>query len=318
VRAAEFLDAPTIFRPATIVGDSRSGFANTFHGFYAPIQIGKTLIDRFQPPRIDDDIAHMMQMALGMAGNEYKNFVPVDWVASVINYIIANPEHHGKTYHLTLAKPVRMDVGSSAMRMALDEYAVSKASSGLRPFQVDQLQAVFRDQMDVYRSHWRNDPQFDSTNTVRAAPHLPSPVVTLDMLLRTARYALKTNFGWPRPQPIKPEFDVEAHLQGVASQAKTTFTGSATPIGLQVNGPGGGQWTLAAEGQGISFEPGLPEEWGATLYLNSKTYHECVLRQLTAEKAARSGRLNMDTGTLSEQQLLATLDSVTAGVTATS
>ncbi len=319
VRAAEFLDRPTIFRPATIVGDSRTGFANTFHGFYAPIQIGQALIDRFKPPRIDDDIAHTMQMALGLAGNEHKNFVPVDWVASVINFVIAHPEHHGRTYHLSLTQPVRVDVASKAMRLALDEYAQAKAGDGARPLELGQLQSVFRDQMDVYRSHWRNDPQFDSTNTIQAAPHLPAPEVTQEMLLRTAKYALKTNFGWPRPQPIRPEFDVEAHLQGLAPLGPLPGGESTILVGLQVNGPGGGEWTIAMDnGRLLAAEPGLVEGGQATLYLNSQTFQQCVLGQLSAAQAAQSGRLNMDSSRLSGEQLAAALATVTAGVSTTS
>ena len=40
VRQAKYLDRPTIFRPAIIVGDSQSGYTSTFHGFYAPAEAG--------------------------------------------------------------------------------------------------------------------------------------------------------------------------------------------------------------------------------------------------------------------------------------
>ena len=33
VRAADWLDPPTIYRPSIIVGDSRTGYTATFHGF---------------------------------------------------------------------------------------------------------------------------------------------------------------------------------------------------------------------------------------------------------------------------------------------
>ena len=43
VRQAAYLDRPTIFRPAIIVGDSESGYTSTFHGFYALLKLAHTL-----------------------------------------------------------------------------------------------------------------------------------------------------------------------------------------------------------------------------------------------------------------------------------
>jgi thioester reductase-like protein len=35
VRSADFLDDVTVYRPAIITGDSRSGFTSTYHGLYS-------------------------------------------------------------------------------------------------------------------------------------------------------------------------------------------------------------------------------------------------------------------------------------------
>ena len=37
--------------------------------------------------------------------------------------------------------------------------------------------------MNTYDSHWRDDPYFDCTNTLRAAPHLLCPVADRETLL---------------------------------------------------------------------------------------------------------------------------------------
>jgi len=94
VRAAEFLDPPTIYRPATIVGDSRTGYTTTYHGFYAPLKLVHAVADR-----VDLSVAWgqpLMQL-LGLSGTERKNFVPVDWVAAVIAHIQSHPQLHGQT-----------------------------------------------------------------------------------------------------------------------------------------------------------------------------------------------------------------------------
>ena len=51
VRSAEHIDNLTVHRPAIIIGDSKTGFTNTFHGFYAALQLGYTLV---QMQELDD------------------------------------------------------------------------------------------------------------------------------------------------------------------------------------------------------------------------------------------------------------------------
>ena len=46
VRAADFLDPPTIYRPAIIVGDSQTGYTTTYHGFYAPLKLAHTMASK--------------------------------------------------------------------------------------------------------------------------------------------------------------------------------------------------------------------------------------------------------------------------------
>jgi len=46
VRAAEWIDSPTIYRPSIIVGDSRTGYTTTFHGFYVMVKLAHTLVSR--------------------------------------------------------------------------------------------------------------------------------------------------------------------------------------------------------------------------------------------------------------------------------
>ena len=46
VRSAGHLDTVTVFRPSIIVGDSRTGFTSTYHGFFAVLRLGHTLLTR--------------------------------------------------------------------------------------------------------------------------------------------------------------------------------------------------------------------------------------------------------------------------------
>jgi thioester reductase-like protein len=308
VRRADFLDRPTIYRPAIIIGDSATGYSTTFHGFYTPLKIGQALVDQFQLDTIDGE---PLIAALGLTGRERKNFVPVDWVSRLITYLHGRPEHHGGTYHLALPERVPVAVCREVIERALREYAGKNRGKGAKNPELAEMQETFVEQMGAYRAYWRDDPEFDTTNTARAAPHLVACDVGFATLLRTAQFALEANFGWPRPQPVRPEFDVEEHLRGVLPIELGPNGAGGLRVALQVNGPGGGQWTLAVNDCGpVSARPGLADDPDAILYLNSKTFRRCVLGQIDLRRAAGLGLLTSETGDMAPERLLAVLSAV--------
>ena len=56
--------------------------------------------------------------------------------------------------------------------------------------------------MEVYKSYWRDDPDFDCANTRRALPDLQCPHVDRTMLLRLSKAAIANRFSWKDP-PVK-------------------------------------------------------------------------------------------------------------------
>jgi nucleoside-diphosphate-sugar epimerase len=304
VREADFLDPPTIYRPAIIIGDSATGYTTTFHGFYTPLKIGQALVSRFG---ITDITGEPLMAALGLSGQERKNLVPVDWISRVITYLYSRPEHHGRTYHVAPARPTPAMTLCQVIEHALAEYARTSVKAKPEIPNLAELQQAFTSQMGVYRAYWRDDPEFDATNTIQAAPHLPCPEVGFDLLMRTATFALSTNFGWPKPPAVLPEFDVAEHLGGVLPMQGSL--GPARPelprVGMQVNGPGGGQWTLLVDsGRPVAAEVGLADRPRALLYLNSNTYARCVRGELTAREATQLGYVVTEGDSLSRDRLL--------------
>jgi thioester reductase-like protein len=312
VRGASFLEAPTFYRPAIIIGDSRTGYTTTFHGFYTPIKVLQSLASRMQFTRID---ASPMLAMLGLTGSDRKNFVPVDWVSAVITYLSGIPEHRGRTYHLTPLRPVTVETTAKAVEIAMQEFVEAEKGEKAELPEWDELQQVVMGQMEAYRSYWRDDPEFDCRQTRAAAPHLECPDVDLAMLLRTARYALKTNFGWPRPQPLLPDFDVLEHLQGLLP---VRFHGDGNTdkvlIGLQVNGPGGGQWTLLVdEGRPLAAEYGLADKRHGLVYLNSNTFRRCACGELSLHQAHQRGQLVVEGDQISDGEALGSLQATFTG-----
>lgn len=182
----------------------------------------------------------------------------------LITYLHGHREHHGRTDHLALPDRVSVAICREVIEQVLREYSGKDPAKGSKNPKLPEMQNTFVEQMGAYRAYWRDDPEFDTTNTVRAALHLATCDVGFETLLRTARFALETNFGWPRPQPIRPEFDIEDHLRGVLPIKLDRNGHGSLRVALQVNGPGGGQWTLMVnDGRPTFAEFGLADDRSA-------------------------------------------------------
>ena len=173
VRSAEGLEQLTVYRPAIIVGDSKTGYTSTYHGFYTPLKVVHSMVGKVDPSEID--IMFLLQV-LGLSGQERKNFVPVDWVSAVMTYILRNESLHGQTYHLTPRTRVSIDEMSKSLGEAIGKLSMRALEKHPDPaMDGAAFEEVFRTQMKTYQSYWRDDPEFDATNTQRAAPHRTCP-----------------------------------------------------------------------------------------------------------------------------------------------
>jgi thioester reductase-like protein len=198
VRAAGF-DSLTVFRPGIIVGDSQTGMTTTFHNFYASLQLAHTLVA--QMGQFDETgFSNAKIVKFNLDGSERKNLVPVDWVSAVMSWIIMRPELHGQTYHLTPRVPITVRLMRDVIEAAVGIYGVEFYGSGNRRSE-DRHEAedLFFEHMQVYSSYWRDDPEYDSTNTQKAAPHLPCPHIDRALLLSMAKAAINQRFQWKDP-----------------------------------------------------------------------------------------------------------------------
>lgn len=192
VREADFLDKPTVYRPSIVVGDSRTGYTTTYHGFYAVLKLAHTLVQRLP---LGSTSGRNLLAALGLNGGEHKNFVPVDWVVAVFRHIFSNPEYHGRTYHLTSPRPPLLSDFVDMVQDAVETF--STLADQEDPYRADESWFFqnYTDQVRIYRAYLQDDPRFDSRNTQAVAPHLPCPVMDRDLMLFLARYAILSDFG---------------------------------------------------------------------------------------------------------------------------
>ncbi len=291
VQAADLGCPPTIYRPSIIIGDSQTGYASTFHGFYAMVRLAHTLAGQMTLGSI---AAKRLIGAFGLDEQDRKDYVPVDWVSAVITHLLDDRAHHGRTYHLTAAEPTPVAVWSRAIQDAVERYSSLADPADPTNRDAQWFLEMFRGQAQIYRAYWRDDPQFDRTHTVAAAAHLPCPTVDYEMLMRMARFAIRTHFG-KRPQASEPaNGDIRAHIQPLlaAGERRTDETPQPTHLGLEIQGHGGGQWKLLARnGRIFAAQNGICERCGAVFQLTSDTFNRLAAREMSVSQAVRQGRV---------------------------
>lgn len=202
VRAADFLETRTFYRPAIIIGDSQTGFTTTFHGFYHVLRLVCTLAS--SPDILDasrDDNPDRVPIRLTLSGHEAKNLVPVDWVSAAISRLFQDRRHYGKTYNLT----ARERVTAAMMQDVFEEMIGFRNTVFCGCGELENptiVERLFYEHLQTYAAYWRDDPIFDCTNTLAALPDLPCPNVNAALMLSLARAAVELNFRWSDP-PVR-------------------------------------------------------------------------------------------------------------------
>jgi thioester reductase-like protein len=301
IRDAQWLDQATFYRPASILGDSRTGYTVQYHGFYLPLQLAYTMSGRIPPEEMGDRFFRR----LGLEGHEGKNFVPADWVAAAISYIYLHPEFHGGTYHLSSPQPVRVQIIQQVIQDAIRGY--SKRTTATRADERDlrACEQLFHQHMQIYQSHWRDDPEFDRTHADRVLAHLPCPRMDYERMLQIARYPIEQNFATPKHVAVRVDCDVQALIDRLALPAGNVGPQVDGRLLLHVNGSGGGQWTLTLAGsEVVAAQRGECGDTTNVCYLNTKTLGHLIQGDLTIDEAIRTGRLVLEAPAGGHRRLL--------------
>jgi nucleoside-diphosphate-sugar epimerase len=305
VLATPWIDPPTIYRPAIIVGDTQTGYTATFHGFYVLVKLAHTLVSRMVR---GSTAGRLMVEGLGLSGKEHKNLVPVDWVSAVFTRIFSQPKHHGRSYHLVSQRPPSLALIADVIQRAVEEY--STLADEKDAFICDSGWFIdnFRRQIEIYSSYWRDDPQFDDTHRAAAVP-VACPEMDAAMLLKLARFAIQSNFGRERQRKARPELDIHDHLHKLPRHHMPLVPNlwGNHCLGLDISGPAGGQWKLMLHnGRLMEVEDGLGPQCSAVFQLDARTFRALGDSDLAAAEAVRSGRVVIEGNGL-EPTLLAAI-----------
>jgi thioester reductase-like protein len=311
VRAADFLDPPTIYRPGIIIGDAENGYTTTYHGFYAALQLAHTLAQQLE--KGPDGRVQGQVVRLSLNGDETKHLVPVDWVSRVMAHVITHRSTHGTTYHLTPAQPVTTGVIRSVLEDSLEIYGTELIGHGQQPADCTEIESLFYDHIRVYNSYWRMDPEFDQTNVRLAAPHLPCPVIDHALLMKLSKTVIDAGFPSPSKKPIEFEFDAALALQPwleLGSKLSTRLPHDRM-LGLDLRGLGGGQWQLVVQnGQVVGAETGIHSDRLAVCQTDVQTFADLCQGRTSWEAVFESGAATLQGHGLTTDAYAALLDQV--------
>jgi hypothetical protein len=142
------------------------------------------------------------------------------------------------------------------------------------------------------------------------------------MIRRMCRYAIDSNFGWPRLIPKQPALDLHSRLKPVEGlfllpgfPNSTDKGDSPVHLGLQINGPGGGEWELTMDqGRLVSARPGLSARCTATYYLSIKTFERLAESRTEAHQAIGTGRVVIEGNGVPLEDLANALQSLAIAV----
>jgi nucleoside-diphosphate-sugar epimerase len=296
VHQATWLDQSTIYRPAIIVGDSRTGFSSTFHGFYTPLKIVSSAVQKLDMREVQSE---SFMDVLGLRGHEQKNLVPVDWVGEVLVDLMLNPRAHGATYHLTPRETVSIQKLLDVTQRSIEAQAVNwdraKPAPANQEYEWGDLLATFVQQMESYRAYWRDDPVFDFSNTERMAGHLACPQLDDPTLLRLCKFAMDHNFWWSKGNRVDEQSAWRRWVDSLQPASSEVALGKAPAperVNVQSLGKGGGDWVLSYDGsQWLRCHPGINPDVAVTIVGTNDTLGAVVSGTLPVEQAIERGSL---------------------------
>ncbi len=297
VRAIDFADHVTVYRPAVIAGDSITGYTNTYHGIYLYLRLMALMIPALP---VNADGKHETPIRLRMNGDERRNIIPVEYVSAVMCRLFETPEARGLTFHIAPEKPI-------SSREIIDycgDYFNSTGATFCGHGEVEHLavsrednedqwmfERLYCENAETYAPYERTDNIFDLTNTQRFTGDIVCPDFDRTVMYRYIEYGNEDRWGKRKPEPRQISFRAEEHLTSlgggiVAGDNRRT-------VGIDVLGPGGCQLTLDLSSAGISsVRRGLRDGDTPVLHVTSEELASLVKSGVGAESLRRGWDLN--------------------------
>ena len=248
VRQADFLDSLTVYRPAVIAGDSVTGYTSAYHGIYLYLRLMALLVPR-QP--LGPDGKRQTPCRVRLHGDETRNVITVDWVSAIMTHLIMTPSAHGKTFHMAPAQPLTakelINAGYTFFNSSGIEWVGDRE---IDPATYNAFEAEIIPAMNMYENYQRTDPVFDCTNLLEHAGHIPCPAITEKVIHRFIEFGQQDRWGKRRQRAVQADCSMYENLRLIAVDSETFSRDYRPLVGLDILGPGGGQWTLGVNAAG--------------------------------------------------------------------
>ena len=276
----------TVYRPAVIVGDSTTGYTSSYHGLFLYLRLMATLVP--EQPR-DENGVIQTPIRLQISGDEPRNLVPVDWVSSSIARLFGCPEAHGKTFHLAPKKRVT----SREIIDSCNEYFNSQGvvytgvnadpQSPKEEFEANRFEELILESSRMYDDYFTQDPNFDLTNLEHYISDYPCPKIDREMIFKFIEFG--TRDRWGKRRGVAPEIAcwfgeklLNVSQLDFLSPVKKAF------VGIDIHGPGGGQWQITIDGKSRTVQRGLPNHPIPVITLDSNELQEKLSQADEAEE----------------------------------
>ena len=218
-----------VYRPAIVVGDSRTGEMDKIDGpyyFFKAIQKARAALPQWFP---------LIGLEVG-----WTNIVPVDWVAAAIDHIAHEPGLDGQAFHLVNPRPQRAgDVLNTFARaghapqmvLRIDKRMTDMLPKGVLSYamKLPALKDVRRTLLadlgipDTVIEHMALVPRFDGRDTQRALKGTGIEVPPLET------YSEKLWDYWERN--LDPDLYKDRSFSGAVNGKTVVITGASSGIG---------------------------------------------------------------------------------------
>ncbi len=289
VKQADFFKTKTVYRPGVVVGDSETGYTSTYHGLFLYLRLLAMLVP--EQSRNADGIFET-PIRLPLEGDEPRNLVPVDWVSKTITHLVCTPEAHGRAYHLV---PDKCTTAREVIEFCYDYFhsgGVEFCGTNYERTADNEFAEKLFENTSIYASYETSDPNYDKSNVIKFAGHLVCPPIDKQMIFKFLDFGKENNWGKRRPKEPKVARWIESHLTEIALAAQKTMgalgingASRLLKFGLDIYGPGGGQWQLAACDGKFEVTPGLPDDSSPVLKLSDLQINDLLLRNDDKEPA---------------------------------
>ncbi|MCM3733061.1 SDR family oxidoreductase [Fictibacillus nanhaiensis] len=148
----------TILRPAIIIGDSKTGEADSKFTLYGLMRSLEVFKKRFQRKGLTDRVFHLL-----CEEGSTQNLVPVDYVADVLSDVLQKGrENH--IYHITNSKPPMSADVFQIMREKADLELFKLAPYDYEP-NLNEEEKLLNNVVEVYKNYLNRNITFDDSNT---------------------------------------------------------------------------------------------------------------------------------------------------------